>query len=155
MTADHAALLNEVRYAERLCQRTARFYRTVQSAGTFAAVLGGSAALSAAFASLPALVPISGAVVAAVVGAALVAVRPADRAAQNEADMRRYSKLRTDGVAMTADQLTLALAKARESDAAELEPLRDVAWNDVMRETGNEALVLPLSKTQRTLAALA
>jgi hypothetical protein len=151
----HAALINEIRYSERLCQRTARMYRRVQTIGTFGAVLGGSATVAALAQSTPAWLVIGGAVVFAVFGAALLAIRPADKAAQNEADQRRYAKLRAEGVAMTADALRSALAKARESDAAEVEPLRDVAWNDVVREIGWTDKAVPLSISQRVIAALA
>ena len=72
---DHAALVNEVRYSERLCQRTARLYRRLQAAGTVATVLGGSAALSAAVPHLPAWAGPAGLVTAAVFGALLLALR--------------------------------------------------------------------------------
>lgn len=151
----HAALLNEVRYAERLCQRTARMYRRLQAAGVFFTVLGGSGALAAGSAGMPPVFLVLGAVLFAVFGALLLAVRPADRAAQNEADVRRYARLRTDALGLDAAGLKIALAKARESDAPEVEPLRDVAWNDVVVECGNPGQVVPLGLKQRLLAALA
>ena len=55
------------------------------------------------------------------------------------------------------DEVTLrtALQKARESDTAEVEPLRDVAYNDVVIEIGRGEFAVPLSSHQRILAALA
>lgn len=155
MDIAHADLLNQARYAERLCQRTARLYRRAQAVCTFAAIVGGSATLTALSSAVPGWVSMAGAVAFTVFGAALVVMRPADKAAANEADVRRYAKLRSDGLAMTADELAAALNKARESDAAEVEPLRDVAYNDVAREIGAPAAVVPLSMQQRLLAALA
>ncbi len=155
MNEAHAILLNEVRYAERLCQRTARFYRHIQAVGTFATVAGGSAALSALAQGVPPWVSLAGAAAFTVFGAAMVAVRPADKAAANEADMRRYTKLRTEGRTMDADTLRQALDKAREGDAAEVESLRDVAYNDLLRETGWEHQQIPLSLRQRALALIA
>ncbi len=66
----------------------------------------------------------------------LVAIRPKDKALANEADARKYAELRTLADGMKDADLERALAKARESDVAEIEPLRDVAWNDVVVEIG-------------------
>jgi hypothetical protein len=148
-------LLNEIRYAERLCQRTARLYRKLQAAGTFLAVVGGSAMASALTPSLPTWLGVAGAAVFAVFGAAMIAVRPADKAATNEADAKRYTKLRTDAVAMDEDAIRVALNKTREGDVAEVEPLREVAFNDVVREAGREDQVVPLRLLQRVLSAVA
>lgn len=155
MDNSRPAILNRIRYAERLCQRTARLYRRLQTAGTFGTVLGGSAALTLLSASFGQALGAVGMVCAAVFGAALIAIRPADKAAANEADAKRYARLRSDADSMDDAQLARALAKAKESDTAEVEPLRMVAYNDVLRETGNAALVQPLSGLQRFLAALA
>lgn len=150
-------LLNEVRYAERLCQRTARLYRRVQSAGTFLTVLGGSATLSSLSSQVPPWVAIAGAAAFTVFGALLLTVRPADKAASNEADCRRYAKVRAEAASASTstEQLRVALQKARESDTAEVESLRAVAFNDVMQEIGQEREAIPLRPTQKLLAALA
>ena len=157
MTRDEA--LNQIRYAERLCARTARLYRRLQTVGTWATIVGGSAALlqttAVAGATLPPWAGGAGVLLAAAFGAALLAVRPADKAAANEADVKRYAKLRGDAATLTDAQLEAALQKARESDAPEVEPLRDVAFNDVVCETGNATAAVPLNWRQRVLAALA
>lgn len=155
MPKSHTALLNEARYAERLCERTARFYRRIQVFGTFATIVGGSATLSALAQGVPPWVSVGGAAAMTVFGALLVAMRPGERVAANEADARRYAKLRTEALAMTAEQLAAALAKAGETDTPEIEALRDVAYNDVVREIGRDDHVVPLSATQRLYAALA
>lgn len=154
-SADHAILVNEVRYAERLCQRTARLYRRLQAAGTAAAVLGGSAALAAASPLLPAWVTPVGILLAAGFGALLLAIRPADKAAANEADARRYARLRTEARQLDAQALRIALDKARESDTAEVEPLRAVAYNDVVHEIGARDAAVPLRWHQKVLALMA
>jgi len=155
MPADKDVLLNEIRYAERLCQRTARLYRRLQSIGTFGTVLGGSAALTALSSSLPSWVSVSGAAVFTVFGAAMLAIRPADKAAANETDMRRYATLRTEALAMDALALEVALNKARQGDAPEIEALREVAYNDLMREIGQDGYAGKLSLQQRVIASLA
>jgi nicotinic acid phosphoribosyltransferase len=155
MNFDRAIALNEIRYAERLCQRTARMYRRAQMLGVFASALAGTAALAAAAQWLPAALAAAGALLMAVVGAGLLAARPGDKALQNEADVKRYAQLRAASVDMTDAEFERALWRARELDAPEVEALRDVAWNDVVCEIGRPELATPLRITQRALAALA
>ena len=86
-------LVSEIRYAVRLTQRTARLYRNIQTTGTFLTILGGSAALASFAGNLPSWVLIAGAFLFTIAGAGLIAVRPADKAAMNEADVKRYQLL--------------------------------------------------------------
>lgn len=148
-------LRGDIRYAIRLCERTARLYRRVQSAGTFLSLVGGSAAVSGATGQLPPWVAISGSAMLAVAGAALVAIRPADKAAQNESDVRRYQVLMAKSYGMTFDQLAIALEEAHQGDAPEVEPLRNVAYNDMLREINREDQEITLSVTERMLKAIA
>ena len=148
-------LLDEIRYTERLCQRTARLYRHLQTLTVFLSVLGGSGVISAVAGAVPAWMPIAGGVLLAVFGALNLSVRPADKATANEADMKRYAQLRTAAVKMDASQLKEALEKARESDTQEVEALRDVAYNDVTYEIGRPDAAVPLKVHQRLLSALA
>ena len=150
-----AILLSEVRFAERLCQRTARLYRRVQTISIFLTVVGGSAVVAAAFNAAPAWASVLGAAFLGIFGAAMVAIRPAEKAVANEMDVRRYAQLRSAAEGMDEGELRAALQKARESDAAEVEPLRDVAYNDVVIEIGRSEFAVPLSSQQRFLAALA
>ena len=61
----------------------------------------------------------------AVAGAALIAIRPADKAAQNEADVRRYQALmpKAENSTVTDEQLVVAIEEARQGDAAQIESL--------------------------------
>lgn len=155
MTLTVEDLINEIRYAERLCLRTARLYRRLQSATTFLTVAGGSAAITALAPAVPKWVSLTGLVVLAFFSAANVVIRPSDKAAANEADAKRYAQLRTQANGMDAATLKAALDRAREGDAAEIEPLRDVAWNDVVVEIGHPDKTVALKPYQRLLAALA
>jgi hypothetical protein len=155
MSFDRTQALGEIRYAERLCQRTARIYRRAQTAGVFVSALAGTAAIAAAAQWLPAPLAAAGALLMAVSGSALLVIRPGDKALQNEADVRRYAQLRAASVDLSDAELERALWKARELDAPEIEALRDVAWNDVARELGRPELATPLSLSQRAMAALA
>lgn len=145
----------QIRYAIRLTQRTARLYRRVQTIGTFLAIVGGSATLSLLAEGFPSWVGLSGAALMTLAGGALVAVRPADKAAQNEADARRYLALATKAHGMTDSALAAAIDEAHQSDCQEVEPLRDVAYNDIVREYGRDDAAVPLSFSQRILSAIA
>ena len=153
--SDKINLQNDIRYAQRLCERTSRLYRRAQTAGTFASVIGGGAMAASMATHLPGWVGIAGGVVLAVFGAALIAIRPADKAAANDADLRRYSRLLSDSHRMDVGDLREAILKAREGNAAEVEPLRKVAYNDVVHEIGRDDAAYVLAWHERLLAAVA
>jgi hypothetical protein len=152
---DHTTLVNEIRYAERLCQRTARLYRRAACVFLVLSLLGGSAILVNLQAKFPDWVTVVAGAVMALFTALNVAVRPAEKAASNELDAKRYAKLRSEARNMNTEQLQQALDKARETDAPEVEPLRDVAFNDVVTEYGRPDAVVPLQLNQKILRALA
>lgn len=160
MNKTREQLVGEIRYAIRLTQRTARLYRRVQTAGTFLSIVGGSAALSSiASASVtggvPAWIGLVGGALLTMAGAALIAIRPADKAAANEADTKRYVALMSKSHGLTEEALALAIDEAHQGDAQEIEPLRIIAFNDVAIEFNRADVVQPLSWEQRILSALA
>lgn len=148
-------LMSESRYAIRLTQRTARLYRRIQTSGVFLSILGGSAALVTVTGGVPLWLTACGGVLLAVSGAALVAIRPADKAALNEADTRRYTALIAKAHAMTDQEFAAAIDEAHQSDAQEVEPLRAVAYNDIALELNRPDVVIPLNTVQKLLATLA
>jgi hypothetical protein len=141
----------QIRYAQVLAQRTARLYRRAQTVGTFFAVVSGSAVLFAA----PDAARLAALAVLALAGAALLAVRPADKAAANEADAKRYADLMHASHDLPLDQLPAAIAAAHRSAAQEVEPLREVAYQQVLREIGRPDYLIPLTFSQRFVGALA
>ena len=151
----HAILMGEIRYAERLTQRTARLYRRAATLFTFLTIIGGSATVSALSDRVPNWVSLSGVVLMGLVGALALAMRPLEKAIANEAEVRKYSQLRTAGHAMSVAELQAALAKAQETDTAEVEALRAVAYNDVVTEIGREDKLISLTAHQRLVAAIA
>ena len=150
-----AQLQGEIRYSIRLCERTARLYRRAQTIGTFLAIVGGSATLTGAAGHFPSYVTTVGACLLALAGAALVAIRPADKASQNEGDVKRYQALMAKSVTMDETALRQAIEDARQGDAAEIEPLRNVAFNDVMEEINRRDQLIGLSPHERFLKVLA
>ena len=154
-TQEHGILMNEIRYAQRITQRTARLYRRLTTFFTFSAIIGGSGLASAMSAAAPEWLVFAGGALLACTGAAALAIRPLEKAILNEQDVKKYSTLETQAVSMDAPALRAELAKARESDAAEVELLRDVAYNDVVVESGRSDLASPLTLPQKLIAALA
>ena len=148
-------LISEIRYATRLTQRTARLYRNIQTTATFITILGGSAALASFSGNLPSWVLVTGTLLFAVAGAALIAIRPADKAAMNEADIKRYQLLMSKTQAMDVTQLRTAIDEAHSADAPEIEALRIVAYNDVMDEINRQDQHIPLSTSASLLRAFA
>lgn len=147
-------LLNDIRYAERLCVRTARLYRRLHSVSLWLTVTGGSAALASIVPNFPHWLSLVGAAFVAVLFAANIAIRPHEKAVANDTDARKYALLRTRAVTMDAAALELALNQAHETDVPEVEPLRAVAWNDVSEEIGSDQRMV-LNAQQKLLAALA
>lgn len=150
-----AVLIGEIRYAIRLTERTARLYRRVQTVGVFLSIVGGSGALSLLSAQVPIWIGMAGSALLALSGAALIAIRPADKAAQNEYDKRRYAALIAKQAGLTDEQLAVAIDEAHQGDVQEVEPLRAVAYNDVALELNRPDQIIALSPAQRVLAALA
>ena len=148
-------LFYQIRYAVRLTQRTARFYRRIQAFGTFLAIIGGSAAASLIAESAPIELGTAGAVLMAIAGAGLLTIRPADKAAQNEYDAKRYLALLAKAPRLSDEELEIALQEAHQSDCPEIEPLRDVAYNDIVAEYGRADSQVKLSLRQSFLAHLA
>lgn len=148
-------LEGEIRYAIRLTQRTARLYRNLQACGVFVAILGGSATLSAVSHLVPDSLGLLGGVFMAIAAAGLLAVRPGDKAAANEADLRRYEALKCKAHALDEAALALAIDEAHRGGTQEIEALRLVAYNDVVMELNRRDMQQPLTLRQRLLAVLA
>lgn len=155
MQKSHNQLKGEIRYAIRLCQRTARLYRRIQSVGVFLSILGGSATMSSLSGNLPHWVTITGGITLAIAGAGLIAIRPADKASQNELDIRRYQAVMTKANDLTTESLEKALEEAHQGDAPEIEALREVAYNDVVIELNRSDCLVNLTPFQRLLSTIA
>ena len=152
---DKQQLIGEIRYAIRLTQRTARLYRRVQTTGVSLGIIGGSATMASIANQIPAWITTTGGILLALAGAMLIAIRPADKAAQNEADVRRYQQLMTHAMSMDEKALEQALEEAHSGDAPEIESLRDVAYNDIALELNRPDATIPLTSLQKILRALA
>lgn len=148
-------LQGEIRYAQRLCQRTARLYRRAQTTFTFLSIVSGSAALVSISGKLSTESVLGSAVAFAIVAAMNFAIRPAERIAQNDTDVKKYAALLVKAEELDVAAIRKLIAEARQTDAPELEPLRAVAFNDVMREINREDALIPLTASQKLLGAIA
>lgn len=148
-------LQGEIRYAQRLCQRTVRLYRRAQTTFTFLSIVAGSAALVSISGKLPTEFVLGSAVAFAVFAAMNFAIRPAERIAQNDTDVKKYAALLVKAEDLDVTSIRKLIAEARQTDAPEVEPLRAVAFNDVMREINREDALIPLTPSQKLLGAIA
>jgi uncharacterized protein (UPF0264 family) len=152
---ERGEIYSEIRYAIRLTERTARLYRKVQTFGVALSIVSGGTAIANLVTKIDPSVATLGAAGLAIAGAILIAVKPGDKAAQNEADVRRYRALQAKFPQMQDAEAHQALLEARQSDAPEIEALRPVVFNDIARENGVEDRLMDLTTKQRLLAALA
>jgi hypothetical protein len=154
MEPDKDQLQIELRYAQRFCQRSVRFYRRIQTTFTFISMLAGSSSIAAIAAQMPiAATWLLGAF--SVFGILNFAIRPAEKIAAFQADNRKYAALITKSDQLDAPAIQHLLHEARQSDAEEIEPLRAVAFNDVMMEIDEPEALIPLTPMQKLIGALA
>lgn len=146
---DAAILLNELRYAERVCERQARLYRRGQFVGGWLSIFGATATVGAVAAALPHWLQVTSSMIAVGLGVAFQLMRLGDKAAAIEAHAKGYAAARS------APDLAVALQAARAGSPPEVEALRNVCFNDVLREIGHQDLVVPLSAWERAVAAVA
>jgi ferritin-like protein len=83
-------------------------------------------------------------------------IDPAHKRAAFIQDYKRYAALKRAVQGKAAEEAEKLLAKAREDDADEIEALRDVAYNDVLKQLGRDSeYLVKLSVFQRIMAAAA
>ncbi|MDR0251110.1 MAG: hypothetical protein LBI35_07385 [Burkholderiales bacterium] len=117
-------------------------------------ILFGSAAFGGYIAVEPALVGISGLLVA-VIAAVSFAFDPSGKAARFELLRDKMSVLGSVAHAYKADELIHQLSILQSNILpGEFETLRNVAYNDVLRENGRDEMIEPLTKTERIFKAL-
>jgi len=149
-------LCSEIRYTQRLAQRSARLWWRIDAVGTLTFVLGSSVSVANFVKLLPPFIGASASVITILIATLMVCLRPAQKASLNEADVRKYDELLVLERSGTSTQkLAVLLAKAHQTDAPEIETLRDVAYNDVCSEINRADYACKLSVWQRTMAIMA
>lgn len=154
MPPDKDQLQIEIRYAQRFCQRSVRFYRRIQTCFTFISMLSGSSAIAAIAAQMPVAATWMLAAFS-VFGILNFATKPAEKIAAYQSDLRKYATLLTKSDLLEAEEIRHLLHEARESDTEEIESLRAVAFNDVMLEIDETEALIQLTPMQKLMGALA
>ncbi len=147
MESDKEQLQIELRYAQRVGQRSVRFYRRIQTAFTFISMLAGSSAIAAIAAQMPMAATWMMAAFA-IFSILNFAIRPADKIAALHSDVRKYAALIAKSDNLDAAAIQHLLHEARQTDSEEIEPLRAVAYNDVMLEIDETDSLIPLTPMQ-------
>lgn len=147
------AVLN-IKYYCRLHQLHARLYNRLRGAAAVVSVVAGSAALVSALQSVPYLLSGLGVVVAAVSGIDFF-FGWAEKAACHKQWRREYSSLLARSATMDLNGIDAELAKLSGETEEEVESLRAVAWNDVLRSNGHEDGMREEGFAQRLVRSLA
>jgi len=147
--------LFNLRYAARVLERHARMWRRIDAAVRLAALLAGSGAIGAIGAQNSRLALALGAVFA-LLQAVEFALRPAGLAARSMAQRKQYASVFARARTTSDEALADAYATlAAEDEVIVPEPLRRLAYNDVVRERGlDESACFPEDRSSRLLALL-
>lgn len=147
--------LFSIRYAVRVLERYARYWRSVDALTRFASFMAGTAAIAALAATCQELTMLAGVVFALLQGIEFV-LRPAEKSALAMMQRRPYADLLAGEA--SHDDATLERGYQAIVAADELvisRPLKELAYNDVVVERGcDPAQAFPLSVWQRVLARL-
>ena len=146
----------ELRYASRVLERQARYWRKLEAAIKAMALLSGSAAFVALTNGQQTLTLVLG-VVFAVAQALEFAIAPSSKAGEATASMRLYGAISADADACATPQsLHTALQKARAQDPVTVfDAINRLAYADVALELGRPECVEPPSRWVNTMRLLA
>lgn len=134
----HEAEFN-VRYSRRYCERHARMYRRIASHLRLLQTIGALSGFTAFLKEDSMYAGIAGLIIAISLGIDLV-FSPSEKARQCEASRQKYAEL----FAQLHDEAPATIDKrwrqiCAESCSSDVEGLRNVAYNDVLREMGYPA----------------
>jgi hypothetical protein len=129
------ALLFELQYAQRLCQRHQRMYGRVRMAFQFLTLLGAAGAVKGVIMSSPDWAGISGLILAAITVIDQV-LDPAAKSAAYQEDYKRYTRVLRLARNMEAPEIQRELDVLHEDDEDEIEALRYAAYNDTVIQCG-------------------
>lgn len=145
----------EIEYAMRLCLRHRRFFGRMRITFLCIKLFGTTAAVSALLAKNPEWAVIGG-LALSLVGILDQVIDPSRRRAAFVQDYKRYAAVKRAAAGKTASDVAKLVAKAREDDADEIESLRNVAFNDTVRQEGrDETYAVRLNALETLFRALA
>lgn len=147
------AILN-VRYQERLHFLHCRFYHRVRKVFNFITLAAGSAAIAAAIKSVPGGVAASAVVVTLISFFDVLGNFP-EKAVRHDVWRRRAAELKAGSAEFDLVTIDRELARLTGDVDDEIEALRAVAFNDVLKSSGYEDGIRDESRMQRFLRVLA
>lgn len=145
--------LREVKYQERLHALHCRLYKRLRALLTLISLATGSAAIATSLQAMPAGLIVAGWIVA--LASIIDAVGNfADKAASHRVWRRDAAALlsRSEGMSLASIDSELAALVAEVDD--EIESLRAVAWNDVLKSRGLESAMRPETAPERMFRAI-
>ena len=156
MTDTKYKVMGEICYSARLHERHTRFFSRIRAVTNYLNILSGTAVFISATHGAP--------IVTATVGGVIVCLSLADQVWNYGSLASRHAEARKECLdlisreaSMEADALkaeNIAI-DARFCDLNEIESLRDVAQNDVLRELGHTNEMVPETLCQRAMRTLA
>jgi len=148
-------LVLDARWGERYCDLHARMYGHIRTAMNISQGAAGSAAFAGYFVNYPGLIASTG-IFMAVLAVISGAIDFSARAIRFELHGQRYGELDAKARAMSVDEFSSRVrALQNEPLEGEVNALRHVAMNDVLRENGRGEEMKPLTLGQRVVAAIA
>jgi DNA-binding transcriptional regulator YdaS (Cro superfamily) len=137
--------LFELRFAERVLERQARFWRRIDLIFRFFGLLSGTAAFAAITQSNQ-IFTLTFGILFAVLQTLEYTVTPSEKAAAAAQESKRYAAAIARQQQVTPEELRQDLLDIRVADTVTaFEPLRRLAYNDVATEQGSSDYCFPLN----------
>jgi hypothetical protein len=144
----------QLRYATRVLELQARFWRKIDTTIRIFSFLSGTAAFAAIVSSHSWLTLFFG-VIFALLQAVEFVVSPSSHALEAKESGKLYKAVQASNVRKDKDLLEQALLDARKQDEVTVfDSLRHIAYNDVVKEIGHPEDSFDLTRWQRLVALM-
>lgn len=125
----------DIRYCIRLNHLLRRFFRRLDAIISGVELIAGTAVFVSFFQENPEMA-VKIALCVAVASMLNRVIKPAEKAYQADELYRRYEQLRSQADQMTLSEVDAAMSELRQMPVSDIEGLRNVAYNDNLRESG-------------------
>jgi hypothetical protein len=144
----------QLRYVIRLHQLHRRLYRRVEMGMSFASIVAGSAALLPVWQQMPGGLMLSG-IALAIIGAISAVGGLAEAAAQRNVTIRQLNRALERAADAAVSAAEIDAANLASESHVDIEALRYIAYNDVLRAGGHTDGMQPETPWQRVMRAVA
>ena len=149
----YEALL-DVKYAALLNKMQCRFFARMRGTFTVIFLVAGSATFAGWVAKIPQLTGVC-ALIVAVLSALDVVLDLGKKSAQCDELARRFNDLGRESTGLGLEEIDRRISFLREYPSHEIEALRPIAFNRNLIENGRPDDVMPTTRWQRFVAAIA